>query len=66
MFLLSQNVCLVVRKNSRISITLWKANLLMVQEGKFVGEAITKITSTYGITAVRQSMLLLFKKLSFG
>lgn len=52
MFLLSQNLCLVVRKNSRISITLWKANLLMVQEGEF-GKTVIKITSAYCITAIR-------------
>lgn len=49
MFLLSLNLCPVVKKNSRISITLWKANLWMVLEGEFVAEA---LTSTCGITAV--------------
>lgn len=49
MFLLSLNLCPVVKKNSRISITLWKANLLMALEGEFVAEA---LTSTCGITAV--------------
>lgn len=52
MFLLSQNLYPVVRKNTRTSITLWKASSLMKQEGEFVVETVTNSTSPYGITAL--------------